>query len=108
MALSDRIGMALAGPRRDHPIFDREAAQVRLRGDVAVDLSVDAVEFIEPPHRHRDVAFAKIHAANLAVVLIAQAKLCMRHWRKRRFFEDGLIELNTQCPWIAENRRLQG
>src|SRR5580658_6791101 len=107
MALSDRIVMALAGPRRNDPRFGRHTAQVGLGYDGSIDLSIDAVELVESFDRLGDTAFLEIAVANLAILFIAQAKHRMRHWSKRRLFEVHPVELALQRPWIAEKSCLR-
>src|ERR1700733_6755874 len=99
MALSDGIVMAHADPRRDDPLFRQGTVRVWLGRDVTIDLSIDTVELLQSLHRHRDVA---VDAADSAVILIAQAKSCMRNWTKRRLVELDPIELSRHRSWIAK------
>ena len=82
MALGDRIVVASPHFGMHRPVLGPNN-EVGLRGDVAVDLSVDLNKFGPTLAGKRDRAAPKVVATNFAILNISQAKPYVPHRRER-------------------------
>ncbi len=82
MSLGDRVVLAIAGRRRDHPLFGCPVARCNCRQNASVHIAIESIELVPASRRQRDIATAEIDSANLAIVRVADTEPRMPDWRK--------------------------